>query len=780
MRKRIVLGVLVVLMIECSADARDWFGWRGPEQNGVSRERGLPERWSPEGENLLWANGVGGMSSPIVMGGRLYALTRVGEELIESKSNTGEPLRTLVAGPRTQEAIACVDALTGKPLWEYRMSMTQTEVPFHRLGWSNAVGDPATGRIYALGAQRWLVCLDGRDGREVWKRQMTEEFGMISTFGGRTPSPALDEEQVLVGGIAFGWGDHARAQHRLLAFNKHTGQLNWSGATGGIPVDAPYNTPVIAVAGGQRLAILGAGDGGIHAFQVRTGRKVWSYWASKRGLNASVVVDGTRVYACHSEENVADSTLGSVICLEISDGAPREVWRRDGIEAGFSTPTIFAGRLYVADNSATVYALDAADGRTIWKKRVGTIGKASLVYADGKLYIPEANGRLSILKVGDRSAELLHKASMDEKLGREHVIFESVAIANGRIYLQTASRLYCIGPKETSVSEDAIPTPAREDALPSPPPPVAQLVVTPADVVLKPGQKQRFEAHAYDALGRALGPVQGATWSVEQLVLPSTQPSTQPARIGNLKGAVDSDGVFVADGAAHQGGAVAASVGGVSGAARVRVMGPPPWSFDFESNPLDRPPLTWLGAGGKFAVRQVQGTRALMKLLDNDLYYRARTNFGSVDMTGYTLQADVRVGAKVVADQRHMPDAGIINSRYVLVLLGNHQRLQIHVWPWALPGEDNPIGALNKTIGLSWEPDRWMRMKLRVDQASDKALVRGKVWPAEAAEPAEWTIQVEDPMPNRSGNPGLFGNSLVASLKSEIFYDNIVVSENKP
>jgi outer membrane protein assembly factor BamB len=779
---RWVTVLVAVGLLAGSALGADWYRWRGPEQTGVSRETNLPASWSPEGQNVLWTAKAGGMSSPIVMKGRLYALTRVGEELLENKQD-GEVLRTLVAGPKTQEAVVCLDAGSGQMIWEYRMSMTQTEVPFHRVGWSNVAGDPETGRVYALGAQCWLVCLDGSTGKEIWKRQMTEEFGMISTFGGRTPSPAVDQQQVLVAGVAFGWGDHARGQHRLFAFNKHTGELNWSNGGGGIPVDAPYNTPVFAVIGGQRLAIFGAGDGGVHAFQARTGKKVWSYVASKRGINASVVVEGTKVFACHSEENLTSSAMGSVICLDVADGSPKEVWRRDGIEGGFSSPVLIDGVLYVMDNGGTLYALSTADGATAWKKRLGTIGKASVVWADGKLYIPEANGRMNILKPGAKDAQMLSRVMLTEKLGREYVIFGSVAIADGKVYLQAANTLYCIGQKSEagsgapSASAKAVDSPQGDEGEPGA---LAQLVVTPADVALRAGQKQKFQVHGFDALGR---PVKGETalsWTVGQLALPTTQPGAAPTMVGNLKGSVDEQGTFTAEGADHQGGAVVAKAGAVTGVARVRVLPPLPWKFDFEKAPLDRPPLTWLGAGGKFAVRELEGGRALMKLMDFDLYYRARTNFGTPEMSNYTLTADVRVGHKVVANERHMPDAGILNSRYVLVLLGNHQRLQIHVWPWALPGDDNPIGALNKTVPLAWEPDRWYRLKLRVEPAGNKAIVRGKAWPASSAEPAEWTIQVEDELPNRSGNPGLFGHSLVASLKSEIYYDNIQVSENQP
>jgi hypothetical protein len=106
------------------------------------------------------------------------------------------------------------------------------------------------------------------------------------------------------------------------------------------------------------------------------------------------------------------------------------------------------------------------------------------------------------------------------------------------------------------------------------------------------------------------------------------------------------------------------------------------------------------------------------------------------------------------------------------VLLGNHQRLQIHVWPSALPH------SLNKTIPFTWKANTWYTMKLRVDQQPGKAVVRGKVWPRGEAEPSAWTIDLVDSTPNPSGNPGLFGHSLVTPVKSEIYYDNILVSEN--
>ena len=136
----------------------------------------------------------------------------------------------------------------------------------------------------------------------------------------------------------------------------------------------------------------------------------------------------------------------------------------------------------------------------------------------------------------------------------------------------------------------------------------------------------------------------------------------------------------------------------MSGEARVRVFPPLPWKIDFESTvaPVGKPPLTWIGAGGKFAVEvdpDNKDNKVLQKLTDIDLYYRARTNFGTVDMADYTVQADVKVNEKITSERRDGPRAPrIMNSRYVLVLQGMGQVLQIHTWPTPCPTSGTRTG----------------------------------------------------------------------------------------
>ncbi len=292
---------------------------------------------------------------------------------------------------------------------------TTPSVPYNRVGWASVVGDPETGNLYACGVDGLLVALD-RAGKVVWQRSLTEEFGFYSGFGGRTHSPMIDEDRLVLSFTNTGWGEQGPPRTRTFAFDKRTGALQWVSTPGVQPYDLnTQTTPVVAVINGQRLLIEGGGDGWIYAIKARTGEKVWGFQLSKSGINTTVAVNGTTVYAAHSEENVDAGVMGRLVAIDATGTGDvtktHELWRAEEMGAGFPSPIYHDGRLYVVDNSANLFALDAKTGKQLFKHKLGTVGKASPVWADGKLYIPETNGRFHILKPGPAGAENL---DMDE------------------------------------------------------------------------------------------------------------------------------------------------------------------------------------------------------------------------------------------------------------------------------------------------------------------------------------------------------------------------------
>ena len=707
---------LGLLFAASSAYPADWPSWRGPAQNGVSEETGLVKSWSP-----IWHAEFTGRSTPIVLDGRVFVIGRRGE------------------GISQQGVVAAFDAQDGTLLWEHAYNIFHTTIPFNRVGWASLAGDPETGYVYAHTVSGLFLCFD-RDGKVVWSRSLTEEFGRISGYGGRVHTPVVDEDLVIISYLSSNWGRHTPGRHRYFAFDKRSGEVVWIATPGGRPLDTTYSVPVVATINGVRLLIGGNADGSIYAMKIRTGESVWGFKLSRRGINSSVVVAGDKVYAAHSEENLDNTALGRVVCIDATGQGDvtntHEVWRYDGVFAGYTSPVVHDGRLYLIDNSANIHALDVASGQVHWIHNIGTVGKGSPVWADGRLYAPEVNGRFAIVAPSSDTAETLDLAEIAMPDGRPAELFGSPAIAYSRIYLSTEAGVYCLGDPaaQFKVAATAANYP-REQASPEATP--AHLQIIPAEVVAQPGVRVSFRARAFDAHGRLIGPV-AAEWSLAGAV-----------------GQLDDNMLVLAD--APSGGKIVASAGELTAEARIAVLPPPTYSEDFEGFTADASPV-WIGTGSKFKVREMEGNKVLVKPPAARGLHRANTYLGAPDMAGYTIQADL-FGTK---KRRAVPDMGLIANRYTLDMMGYHQQLQIRTWAAEL--------RMAKTVPFAWEPGVWYTMKMQVEIEGDKAHIRGKVWPRDEPEPATWSIQAVDPLPNRSGSPGIYGYS-----PAEIYYDNLKV-----
>jgi outer membrane protein assembly factor BamB len=748
-------AVLALGLLSSSAPAGDWAHWRGPEQNGVSREKNLPDRFSTNpsdpDSNLIWKKPFGGRSTPIIMNGRLYLINDAGEGLSE------------------QERVMCFDANTGDVLWEYRFNIFFTDIVSNRVGWTNLAGDSETGNIYAHGVQGMLLCFD-RDGKVLWSHSVTEEYGRISGYGGRVNSPIVDGDLVIIGLVNASWGDQARPGNRFLALDKRTGVPVWWSDVGPFK-GTYYSTPIVAVINGERLLLSGGSDGFIHALRVRTGEAVWSYAVGARSINSSPVVDGTRVYISHGEENLDSNEKGRVVCLDaakVKDKKPALLWKANNIKAGYTAPIVHEGRLYVCDDTARMFCLDADTGKVLWRYKYGTAAKGSPVWADGKIYVCEVSSKFHILKPGPSRCEELYTQFFRSHDGSVVELNGTPAIVNGRIYFTTRDEILCVGKKDHQGGAVDIPSMPREiEADPSGK--VASLQVVPAEVAIHPGESAGFEVRAFDAHGRFLRTVP-AEWSLPAPPPPPGAKEGPPA----LRGQINAEGkLFAAKELNGQQGMAMAKAEGVSGRARVRVVPNMPYVQDFEKIPLGRTPGGWINVQGKFLIEEKDGSKALRKTADNPnpLLARANVFIGLPHLTDYTIQADLQ-GSRPRSD---MPDMGVIANRYTLFLDGNKQRLHLTSWE-ALP-------RIDKTVDFPWKPDAWYRMKLTVDlQGEAKALIRGKVWPRDQEEPAAWSIEFDDPTANREGSPGIYGYAtgiLPEQTGAVIYYDNIRVTPNK-
>jgi len=741
MRKTCYLAATVLLVLSVTLPAQqasqrvrvgDWPELRGPNRDGISRETGLINSWKLNGENFLWRVPYGGRSTPVVMGDRVYVQNPVGR------------------GPALQERVMALDAATGKVIWEYKVNIYQSDVPAHRIAWASPSVDPETGNIYILTGGAEAIALS-RDGKRLWSRSFGEEYAAFTTHGGRTMSPIVDGDLVIVSAAVSNWGSAAARAHRLIGLDKRTGEVRYVSNPGGRPYDTAYAPPTIANINGLRLLIAPLGDGGVHAIKAQTGEKVWSYIATKRAINTGVAVSGSTVFLSHGDENTEGVELGLVAAIDGSQTGEIKTtkWADRGTEFGYSSPIVDGKRLYQIDNGSMLIAYDTETGKSLWTLPLGSAQKASPVLADGKIFVGNDGGSFFIIKPGADKGEILSRVELPNSTnsccgseGTPEQVLGNAAISRGRIFFVSSDAIYAIGSKQATSPTGF----ATEETVVAGTGNPAYLQVSPTELSLEPGQTVKLHARSFDAAGRFLRE-EKATWTLE-----------------GLEGIVADGSFTVANKPIQQAGVIKATVGGLTGEARARVAHPLPWIENFDSYADGAIPPGWANTvPGRLVVATLDGQKVLQKEPLNTIFQRGRTFIGPTNWSDYTFQADARAPQR----RRQMADVGITAQRYSLVLYGTTQQLKIEPW--------EPETQRTMTVPFAWKPDTWYRLKLRVENLPNgQVRARGKAWAATDSEPAEWMIDKTDPIGNREGAPGLFINAPFGA-----YLDNFSLSKNQ-
>lgn len=776
------LLVLATCSLSPLARAGDWLHWRGPEQTGVSKETGIPDTFElgkPGANGLIWKAPLGGRSAPIVLNGKLYFIN-------------GHDTGRLTEGER----VVCLNADTGALEWEYRFGVFHTDIVSSRLGWTSMTADPAAGVVYAHTTAGHLLALDAKTGKPVWQRQLTEEFGRVTGYGGRIVSPIFDSGLVIVGLVNSSWGDQGRGYGRFLALDGKTGEVVWwSSPTedlkqASIGMNGTYySNPVIAVVNGQRLLVTGGADGCLHGLKVRTGERLWSVHLSTGVINPSPVVDGNLVYICHGEENPGGGSLGRVSCFDMSQvtaGKPKTVWDNKNLSRrfGLASPAIHNGRLYVPEDGGELYCFDAKTGKQKWRYKYGTVARGAPLVCDGKLYVFDVFGKLTALKLKDEEPdrdEDVHEYRFRPKSGTGILESNGTPIAvNGKLYFQTLEDTYCVGDTKAAGAVNYKPLAAETPFNPAAEP--VGIQVYPAEVTAKPGETLKFTVRFVDANGRQLTPAKemAVTWD---LPLPPKTPTgaQPPALAGEVK-----DGVVKVGPNPSQQGYVQTKFGAFTARARVRVAPQLPVKQDFSKTPVGAVPGGWVNAQSKYEVAEVdlggKKEKVLSKVNNNPRPPLARANayITTPNASNYIVQADM-LGGEVAGK---LPDMGLVAHRYLLVLDGKTDpekgKRELRIVSW------EARNRVATAVDFDWKKDTWYTVKFKVQVSDGKGVLQGKVWERGQPEPEKWTIEFTDPNPNTEGAAGLYG--YVSNVRdgengitpgSPIYYQNVSVTPNK-
>ena len=222
-------------------------------------------------------------------------------------------------------------------------------------------------------------------------------------------------------------------------------------------------------------------------------------------------------------------------------------------------------------------------------------------------------------------------------------------------------------------------------------------------------------------------------------------------------------------------GAIRASKNGVAGVARGRILPDLPYVEDFEDgfsltltntdgDKFSFPPLPWLGARMRWQVLQHEGTKVIGNTLDRVLFQRSMNFLGRPDMTNYTMEADVMTDG----NRRIMSTVGLINQRYNISLIGNHQKIEVV----------SNYDRFKHSVPFTIKPKTWYRLKTQVDVHQDgTGTIRAKAWKRGEDEPADWTIEAKHDTVHKNGSPGLFAFS--PQSQKRVFIDNLKVTPRK-
>jgi outer membrane protein assembly factor BamB len=744
-----------------------WLDWRGPHQNGTSDEKGTPEKWTLNGENHLFTLDIKGRGAPVVAGDKVYAWGYTGE------------------GADMRETLVCLDAETGKIHWQKFFNDFMSDTVYDRYSIGAPTVDPATGYVYLLTTPGDFYCFTG-DGKQVWMQPMMERFGRLTFPSSRTGSPAIDGQLVIVHSVTANWGGEGPARDRFYAFDKTTGEPVWGVSPGvGAPFlkDNSFATCVFAWdAEGRRVFYSATGDGTMCCVNANTGQAIWRAQLAVGGINSTPVLYKNLLIAPHSVLDLNTNKQGGIYAIDVTakPGAAPEgqeqaalplgkdaiKWQDPRVSMFTASPTLVGNRVYQVDQNGTLWCMDAETGSALWEKKLAPDQiHASMVYADGKLYVPMNSGGgdtlhslFYILKPNDKGADELAKVIVDGNcLG-------APAVWNGKVYFFTNQKFYAFGHK--GQAKDLPVWPKREERPAGKP---VALQVIPYDVVLTPGKSQKVEVWSIDAAGQRVAKVEKATWAK---FIPPT------AKVKSEADATVSDEHVIsaaADAKLSAGAFQGTSPEGLKGVFRARVMQSLPIKQDFEAakitdeNPIEHekfgyPPLPWIGARFKWDVREKDGNKLLSKTLDSLLFQRAMTFFGTPDMSNYTVEADVMTDG----GRRGSSEVGVINQRYIIELVGNAQVLEIN----------SNHERIKVSVPFKFETGTWYHVKTRVDVATDgSGVVRAKAWKKGESEPEKWTLEVPHKHAHTHGAPGVFG--FAPQNKFRCYVDNVVVTPNK-
>lgn len=428
---RNLFGLVIVLAAVLPLAADDWTGFRGPDRSGVSKEKGLLEKWPEKGPKLAWKSdkagrGYAGMA---VVKGVVYVMGAIDKE---------------------EYAIALDDK--GKLKWQTKLGPV---LDFNSNSWSHGPNSTPTidgDLVYCLGSKGVLMCLD-KDGKEQWKKDLPKDFaGLVDDrFGGEPKfgwgycwSPLVDGDLLFI--VPGG------PKGTFAALDKKTGKEKWRSAA--IKEVATYSTPALATIAGVKQLVY-VYKKGVMGVSAADGALLWDHkWAddSPDVVCPTPVVSGDLVYVSVGygigQEGLKVTKKGNKFTVA-SDYSDKVIGNKQ------SGLILYDKHVYGFHDDRYWACVDVEKGDVVYPKKPPAnpqrLKPAGAVFADGRLYVlndpgPTAAATVSMLNASPKlikliSSFVLPAASKQRK--ERGGVWGYPALSDGKLYVRDQELVFC-------------------------------------------------------------------------------------------------------------------------------------------------------------------------------------------------------------------------------------------------------------------------------------------------------------------------------------------------
>jgi outer membrane protein assembly factor BamB len=433
------IGLIGLLMLAPkSVEADDWPQWLGSNRDSVWRESGILEKFPENRPKVLWRTPVGGgYAGPSVAKGRIYVADR---QLAQGAANPTDPFaQAVIPG---SERVLCLNESDGHIVWKH-----EYDCPYSM---SYPAGPRVTplvsdGKVYCLGAEGNLLCLDAATGKAIWSKDFKKDYGAKTPLWGFAGHPLLDGQRL----ICLAAGDGTTA----LAFDKDTGKEIWRALTAKEP---GYSSPIICEAGGKRQLIIWDPEAA-NSLDPATGKVYWSEpFESRSGMSIATPRQLGDWLFC-------TTFYSGSLMLRLDHAKPAEtsVWRTQKasekntvhLNAVMCTPFLEAGYVYGVCSYGQLRCLKVETGERVWETLQATTSgepvrwaNAFIVKNGSRFFLFNEKGDLIIANLSPRGYEEISRAHLLEpanSLPGRPVVWSHPAFANRHVYARNDKEIIC-------------------------------------------------------------------------------------------------------------------------------------------------------------------------------------------------------------------------------------------------------------------------------------------------------------------------------------------------